>query len=75
MNFYITSPLEVAWSPLSKALLVLVSSSSGTEMPFTAQQRKGTGGAVPFPFTCTPRKAPSPELITWIHTGAPGNYA
>lgn len=71
-NFYMMSPMEVVSSPLFRAALVLVSSSSEMKMPFTAHQREGTF-TFPFPFIRTPRKAPSPKPMPCICTRAPGN--
>lgn len=66
MNFHILSPLEMALSPFFKASLVLVSSSSGTKMLFTAENRNQRNTVFPFPFPLAhaSTRAPSPKPYT-----------
>ena len=48
MNFYINVFSGRDLVPPLQSIALLVRSSSGKEVPFTAQQREGTGGVFPF---------------------------
>ena len=61
MNFYINIFSGRGSVPALQSLALLVSSSSGMEMPFTAQQRKGTGGVFPFLSLVPLEKLPTPN--------------